>query len=81
MEFPIVTTDALFVDLLNNACTNPAYIKVGDNTFGKKAEEGFASYRVETCCVAHTYIAKAIERDPDGLPTKYVVNSVEYENC
>lgn len=77
MEFPIETTDALFVNQLIHSCKNPAYIKIGDNTF----DEGFYTYRVEMHCAAFTYTAKALERDPDGLPTKYLVLSAEYEPC
>ena len=73
MEFPIETTDPILVDLLNNECANPAW--------GRNEEDGFSTYRVETHCVAHTYTAKAIERDPEGLPTKYLVMCVEYERC
>ena len=80
MEFPIETTDALFVDQLYHACTNPAYIKVGDLTI-REGEAGFATYRVELHCVVITYTAKVLERGPDGIPTKYLVISAEYEDC
>lgn len=82
MEFPIETTDALFVDQLNHACKNPAYIELGGIiTFGKKSKEGFWTYRVETHCVAITYVAKVLEHGPDGIANKYLVDSIEYEPC
>ena len=80
MDFPIKTTDALFVDLLNNACKNPVFVEAGTESFADQVE-GFSNYRVENHCVAITYTAIPLERDPDGLPTKYLVVSAVYEPC
>ena len=79
MKFPIVTSDALFVNLLNNACKTPMFIEAGTEAFDKQGEE-FSNYHVETNGVS-IITAMPLERDNDGLPTKYVVNSVEYEAC
>lgn len=70
------TSDVLFVNLLNNVCTNPAYIKNGDS---EKVGDGFAIYCVELCCLTVAYIAKPIDRDESGMPTRYVVTYVDYD--
>ena len=63
------TSDLLVVDLLNNACTNPAPV------------EGFDLYRVETHCTAITYTAKVLHCDLNNMPTRYVVINRDYEPC
>ena len=68
------TSDTLFVDLLNIACAD-----FGDNTYGNDAYKGYAAYRVETHCVAVTYIAKAIDRDHNNMPTRYRIIHRDYE--
>ena len=78
MEFPIETTDALFVNLLNRTRRIPVLMKDGTEAFSKPGEK-FSDYRVETYGLAVIYTAIPLERGPDGLPTKYVVLSVEYE--
>ena len=60
------TSDLLVVDLLNNACTDPAPV------------EGFNLYRVETHCVVITYTARPVERDGSGMPTRYAVIDAEH---
>ena len=67
------TSDPLFVGLLSVACSNPAY--------GKDSHKGYSLYRVETHCVAVIYTAKVIDRDDDGLPTRYAVINRDYEDC
>ena len=62
-------TDPLFVDLLNISCNGPYPI------------DGYATYRVETHCLAVIYIARPIERDHNGTPTRYVVIKRDYEVC
>ena len=61
------TSDPLFVDLFNNACTNPSPVK------------GFNVYRVETHCTAVTYTAKVINRDLNNMPTRYRIIHRDYE--
>ena len=63
------TSNPLFVDLLNNACTDPAPVK------------GFNLYRVETHCTAITYTAMPTVRDLNGMPTRYRVIDAEYSPC
>ena len=60
------TSDLLVVDLLNNACTDPAPV------------EGFNLYRVETHCTVITYTARPVERDGSGMPTRYAVIDAEH---
>ena len=74
-------TDPLFVELLNIACSNPAYVEMGDKTFGKESEKGYSTYRVETHCTAVTYTAKVINRDHHNTPTRYRVIHRDYEAC
>lgn len=80
MEFPIVTTDSLFVDLLNRTRKIPVSMKAGTEAFDKQDEE-FSDYRVETYGLAVIYTAIPLERDNGVLPTKYGVIAVEYEAC
>ena len=80
MNFPIKTTDALFVDLLNNACKNPIFVEAGTEAFVDQGEK-FSNYRVELHCMAITYTAIPLDLDPDGVPTKYFVISAVYEGC
>ena len=61
------TSDTLFVDLLNNACKNPA------------PTPGYWTYRVETHCTAVTYTAKVINRDHNNMPTRYRIIHRDYE--
>ena len=68
------TSDPYIVDLLNITCAD-----FGDNTYGNDAYKGYAAYRVETHCVAVTYIAKAIDRDHNGMPTRYSIIHRDYE--
>ena len=63
------TSDPYIVDLLNNACNNPAPVK------------GFNVYRVETHCTAVTYTAKVINRDLNNMPTRYRIIHRDYEAC
>ena len=60
------TSDLLVVDLLNTACVTPA------------TADGFGLYRVETATVAITYTARPIERDGNGMPTRYAVLDAEH---
>ena len=60
------TSDLLTVDLLNNACVNPATV------------DGYGIYRVETTTVTITYIARPVERDGSGMPTRYAVIDAEH---
>ena len=73
------TSDPYIVDLLNIACKNPAYATVGDKTFGRESDSGYSTYRVETQCTSVTYTAKAIDRDHNGMPTRYRVIHRDYE--
>ena len=75
------TSDPFIVDLLNNACKNPAYATVGGKTFGKESEKGYSTYRVETHCTAVIYTAKVIDRDHNGMPTRYRIIHRDYEAC
>ena len=75
------TSDPYIVNLLNIACKNPAYVTVGGKTFGKEVESGYSTYRVETHCTAVTYTAKALDRDHDGMPTRYRIIHRDYESC
>lgn len=50
----------LLEEILNNACSNPAYLEIGDNTFGDQIDEGFNVYRIETHCVAYEILAKKV---------------------
>ena len=63
------TSDHLIVDLLNNACMDPATV------------EGYSTYRVETHCTAVTYTAKVINRDLNNMPTRYRIIHHHYETC
>ena len=63
------TSDPYIVDLLNNACKNPATV------------EGYSTYRVETHCTAVTYTAKVINRDLNNMPTRYRIIHRDYEAC
>ena len=80
MEFPIVTSDVLFVDLLNRARKIPILFDTGAEAFGRNGEE-FSDYVVDTYGVAVIYTAMPLERGNGVLPTKYVVISVDYEGC
>ena len=60
------TSDLLVVDLLNNACVNPATV------------DGYGTYRVETHCTVITYTARPVERDGSGMPTRYAVIDAEH---
>ena len=73
------TSDPYIVDLLNNACHNPAHAMIGDKTFGKESEKGYSTYRVETHCTAVTYTAKVLHRDYNGMPTRYRIIHRDYE--
>lgn len=75
------TSDHYIVDLLNNACSDPAYVKIGGKTFGKGVEKGYSTYRVETHCTAATYTAKVIDRDHNGKATRYRIIHRDYESC
>ena len=74
-------SDPLFVELLNIACSDPAYVELGGNPFSKEVEEVYSTYRVETHCTAVTYTAKVIERDHNGWPTRYRIIHRDYEAC
>ena len=63
------TSDPYIVDLLNNACNNPAHVR------------GYNTYRVETHCTAVTYTAKVINRDLNNMPTRYRIIHRDYEAC
>ena len=75
------TSDPFIVNLLSIACSEPAYVEMGGNTFGKESEKGYSLYRVETHCTAVTYTAKVIDRDPNGWPTRYRIIHRDYESC
>ena len=60
------TSDLLVVDLLNNACVNPATV------------DGYGTYRVETPTTTITYTARPVERDGSGMPTRYAVIDAEH---
>lgn len=60
------TSDLLVVDLLNNTGATPSSV------------EGFNTYRVETNTTAITYTASPIERDGNGMPTRYAVLDADY---
>ena len=60
------TSDLLVVDLLNNACNNPAPV------------EGFNLYRVEMHCTAITYTARPVECDGNWMITRYAVLDAEH---
>ena len=75
------TSDTLFVDLLNDTCSNPADVKIGNNTFGNESDQGYSTYRVETHCTAVTYTAKVLHRDHNGMPTRYRIIHRDYESC
>ena len=82
MKFPIVTSDPLFVDLLNNARKIPIFVEAGAEAFGRNGEE-FSDYIVDSYPygVSIIYTAMPLERNNGVLPTKYVVISAEYEPC
>ena len=61
------TSDPYIVDLLNNACNNPSNLT------------GYSTYRVETHCTAVTYSAKPLDRDHNGMPTRYRIIHRDYE--
>ena len=74
------TSDPYIVDLLNNACNNPAHVTVEGKTIGKEVR-GYNTYRVETHCTAVTYTAKVINRDLNNMPTRYRIIHRDYEAC
>ena len=55
------TSDLLVVDLLNNAYVKPATV------------DGYATYRVDTPTTTITYTARPVERDGNGMATRYAV--------
>ena len=63
------TSDLYLVDLLNNACKNPA------------PTPGYCTYRFETHCTSVTYTAKVINRDHNNMPTRYRIIHRDYEAC
>ena len=62
-------SDPYIVNLLNISCKGPATV------------EGYSTYRVETHCTAVTYTAKPLDRDHDGMPTRYSIIHRDYEAC
>ena len=75
------TSNPFIVDLLNNACSDTAHVKIGEKTFGKETEKGYSTYRIETHCTAVIYTAKVIDRDHNGKPTRYRIIHRYYEPC
>ena len=73
------TRDPYIVGLLNLACSDPAYVKVGFG--GRVIGEGYSTYRVVTHCTVVTYTAKVIDRDHNGWPTRYRIIHRDYEPC
>ena len=62
------TSDLLVVDLLNNAFITHA------------ATYGYGTFRVETATTIITYTARPVERDGNGMPTRYAVLDAEHVN-